>query len=380
MEGIALALGVCLILALVSRRLSMPPIPFYIMAGLAIGESGLALVTTSPLSDFFVELGLIFLLFYMGLELKPGRLLAKRSTFLRVGLIDLNVNLAIGFIAALVLGFSLFEAIVVASAFYISSSVIAFASLIENKKLVFREAETIVWMMIFEDIVLILLLVVLHSGFSVPLEVFAKIAVVVALLFAVARWGQGPIRRVLDRDDEIPVLLTFTVVIGTGFFAKAIGIPDTLTVIALGAALSTTNPTMLEQHARPFKDVFLVLFFVFFGISVDFSGHLSLLSIVAVSLVAILSKLISGLLIGRRFHGSTTAGIEIWSNTIARGEFSIILAALYGSAMVSSTIAALVILTSITGSFAAKYSPILKRHWVRLQSRYGFGGVLPFIH
>lgn len=380
MEGIAVALGLCLVLALVSRRFSLPPVPFYILAGLALGKSGLALVTPSPVSDFFVDLGLVFLLFYVGLELRPDRILAKRSAFLKAGLIDLNVNLALGFAAALALGFSLQDAIIVASAFYISSSVIAFTSLVENKKLVFRESETVVWMMVFEDVVLIFLLVVLHSGFTIPFDVIVRFAVVAAVFFLVCRWGKGAIRRVLDREDELPVLFTFTLVVAAAFFARAVDIPDTLTVIALGAALSTIAPAALERQARPFKDVFLVLFFVFFGISVEFSGEVSLAAIAAVSLFAVLSKLLSGVLVGREIHGSTAAGIEIWSNTIARGEFSIILAALYGSAAASSTIAGIVVATSVAGSFAAKYSPFLKRHWARLRSRFGLKATHHLMH
>ncbi|MDD3934259.1 cation:proton antiporter [Methanoculleus sp. UBA303] len=380
MEEIAIALGISLILALVSRRLSLPPVPFYILAGLALGKSGLSLVTPSPVSDFFVDLGLVFLLFYVGLELKPDRILAKRSAFLKVGLIDLNINLAIGFVAALALGFPFLDAIVVASAFYISSSVIAFASILENKKMVLRESETVVWMMVFEDIVLVFLIVALHSGFTIPVGIVARFAVVAAIFFLVCRWGKEPIRRILNRDDELPVLLTFTLVVAAAFFAQAIGIPDTLTVIALGAALSTTSPSALERQARPFKDVFLVLFFVFFGISVEFSGEIGLAAIAAVSLLAVLSKLISGVLIGRQIHGSATAGIEIWSNTIARGEFSIIIAALYGSAAATSIIAGIVVATSVAGSFAAKYSPILKQHWARLRSRFGLKATRPLMH
>ena len=179
----------------------------------------------------------------------------------RVGLIDLNVNPRL-FVAALAL-IPLPDAVVVASAFYISSSVLAFASILENKKMVFRESETVVWMMVFEDIVLVLLIVILHSGFTIPVSMIARFAVVAAVLFLACRWGKRAIRRALDRDDELPVLITFTMVVAAAFVARAIDIPDTLTVIALGAALSTTAPAALERQARPFKDVFLVLFFVF---------------------------------------------------------------------------------------------------------------------
>ncbi len=87
--------------------------------------------------------------------------------------------------------------------------------------------------------------------------------------------------------------------------------------------------------------------------------------ILALSILAIISKLVSGLLIGNVVHGSKRSGIEIWTNTIGRGEFSIALAALYGSPVVSSAIAAMVIITSIVGSFSAKYSGPLQDLFIR---------------
>ena len=62
-------------------------------------------------------------------------------------------------------------------------------------------------------------------------------------------------------------------------------------VIALGAALATTDPDAFEQHARPFKDVFLVMFFVFFGVTIDFSGGLNWSIIAIICALAVLSKL-----------------------------------------------------------------------------------------
>jgi CPA2 family monovalent cation:H+ antiporter-2 len=67
------------------------------------------------------------------------------------------------------------------------------------------------------------------------------------------------------------------------------------------------------------------------------------------------------MLIGLTIHGSAMSGVEIWTNTISRGEFSIALAVLYGSPLVGATIATMVIVTSIVGSFAAKYSTWMRR-------------------
>ena len=376
MEGIAIALLVCLVLALITRYFSVPPIPFYIIAGILIGQSGLRLVGADPLSDFFTHLGLLFLLFFMGLELKPGRILSNGSSFFLSGIIDLNVNMIIGVVAAYLLGFGLTEALVVGAAFYISSTAMTLASLIENRKLILRESETIVWMMIFEDLVLLVFLTLLSASNQSPFFMLAKILAMFAIFYAIVRYGKELVVEVLERDDELPVLFTFTAVVVTAGVSQLIGIPDTLMVIALGVALSSTDPIAFEQHAKPFKDVFLILFFVFFGITVNFSGSAPILMIVAISIFAVLSKFLSGIIIGKVVHRSSVSGIEIWANTIGRGEFSIALAALYGSPLVSTTIAAMVIITSIVGSFTAKYSNRMKKSLTKFGKRKG---ILPHI-
>lgn len=366
MEGIVLALSVCLVLALITKKLSLPSIPFYIIAGLSLGQSGLSLVGIDEVSLFLTHMGLLFLLFFMGLEIKPGRIWSNQKEILKTGLLDLHINVAIGFLAAFALGFSLYDALIVAAAFFISSTAMAVTSLVENHKLLMREAETVVWLMVFEDIVVILLLAFIGTSSEHPLVVLAKILAVLAVILAVTRFGKEYIISVLKRDDELPVLLTFSVVLGIAGLASAWGIPESFMVIAFGTILGTIDPVSFEIHSRPFKDVFLVVFFVFFGITTDlFAGGVSLAAILAISVLAVVSKFVSGLAIGKYVHKNRDSGVEIWSNTTGRGEFSIAIAALYGSAVVSSTVAAMVIVTSIVGSFAAKYSKNLQQFLIR---------------
>jgi monovalent cation:H+ antiporter-2, CPA2 family len=365
MEGLIIALFVCLVLLIITKYLSWPVIPFYIIAGIALGASGLNIVQVSEASTFFAELGLIFLLFFMGLEIKPERILSNQKTFFSSGLIDLNINMIIGFLAAYLLGFTFTESLVIASAFFISSTAMTVASLVENKKLMMREAETIVWMMVFEDIVLIIFLTLLSTSLTNPLVFIGKIAVILLAFYLISHFGKKFIRKIVSRDDELPVFLTFAAVVIIALGSKAIGVPETLMVIAFGTALASTDSAAFEAQARPFKDVFLIIFFVFFGVAVDFSGGIPLTLIIVISLLAIVSKLVSGILIGKIVHGKAGSGIEIWANTIGRGEFSIALAALYGSAVVSSAIAAMVIITSIVGSFSAKYSGPLQDLLIR---------------
>jgi CPA2 family monovalent cation:H+ antiporter-2 len=369
MEGIVLTLFVCLILALVTKYLSVPPIPFYIMAGVLLGRSGLGLVTEDPICTFFSDMGLIFLLFFMGLGLKLERIAANRTAVLTSGIIDLNVNMLIGFVAASLFGFTLVESAVIAAAFYISSTAMAVTSLIENRKLMLREAETVIWLMMFEDLVLIVFLAIVSAANQNPLLLFLKIAGVLALLYALAHWGKEFLISILDRDDELPILFTFAAVLTTASFSMFLEVPKTMMVIALGAAFATTDPDAFEEHARPFKDVFLVTFFVIFGATIDLSGGANLLMILVISLLAVLSKFVSGTITGLVIHGSAISGIEIWGNTIGRGEFSIALAYLCGSPIVVTTIAGVVILTSIVGSFTAKYSTGLRRGLLHMGRR-----------
>jgi CPA2 family monovalent cation:H+ antiporter-2 len=368
MEGIVLALFLCLLLALVTKYLSIPPIPFYIIGGVLLGKSGLALVTSDEISRFFSQMGLLFLLFFMGLELKLERIAANRSAVLTSGIIDLNINMLIGFIAAYIFGFSLLESIVIASAFYISSTAMTITSLVENRKLMMREAETVIWLMVFEDLVLIIFLAVISAGDQNPLLFLLKIAAVLAILYAVAHYGKEFLISLLDRSDELPILFTFGAVLTTASFSMYLGVPETMMVIALGAALATTDPDAFEQHARPFKDVFLVVFFVFFGLTINLAIGVDMIMILSISLLAVASKFISGILTGIYIHESALAGIEIWGNTIGRGEFSIALAVLYGSPLVATTIAAMVIVTSIVGAFTAKYCTGLRK-WIAMPGR-----------
>jgi len=361
MEGFIIALFVCLVLALISKYLSVPAIPFYILAGIVLGKAGLGIVQSDEISQFFSEIGLLFLLFFMGLGLKLDRMIADPSKLLTAGIIGLIVDMGIGFTAAYLLGFTLLESFIIGTAFYITSTAIVITTLIENRKLMMKEAELIIWLEVFEDIVLIAIIALLSSGNKDLLYFFLKIVLALGMMYAIAHYGKEFLVSILDRDDETPILFTFAAVLTTAALAIVFGVPDSMMVIALGAALATTDPEAFEQHARPFKDVFLVMFFVFFGVTINFSASTDLFSILILCLLAVVSKFISGMLIGITIYGSAMSGLEIWANTISRGEFSIALAVLYGSAVVGTVIAALVIFTTIVGAFTAKYSTWMRR-------------------
>jgi CPA2 family monovalent cation:H+ antiporter-2 len=369
MYQITIALAACVIVALFCRRYAIPPIPFYIITGLLLGTAGFGIVQESEISEWIAHMGLLFLLFTMGLHIHPGEVAKRRGSFVIAGMIDLSVNFTVGFAVALLIGLPFFDAVVLAGAFYISSSAIALSSLIDNRKLGFRESDTIIWLMVFEDIALIALLILLTAQDVSPLRTVGIIAIATIIAFTSARILQEPLRQFFAREDELPILAVFSAVLLTVAVSEVTAVPDSLLVIILGSAISFAAADRAEVIARPFREVFLVIFFVFFGISVSLTGMPPLFIVVLVIALALITKLISGLIIGKVIHGKVLSGIDIWADTTSRGEFSILLALLYGSPAVVPMVAAMVVITSCIGSFTGKYSVHMRRWCGRIAGK-----------
>lgn len=344
---------ICSALALVAKRISFPAIPAYIIAGILLGSSGLGIIKGDEVSRSIAEIGVIFLLFYIGLHINPREISEKRKTIVSAGTYDFVVNFSLTFAFAMLAGFSFQQSFLLASAIYISSSAIVIQSLIENRKLIMREAETVVWIMVFEDIV-IAVLIILNSLDPSTLLMFAlKLAVFTGITYFLSNHMPKYAESVFSRDDEVPALLAFSLAMLGLAFEEFFHIPAAYAALMLGMMLSGIR--RVEEVILPFKDVFLILFFFFFGITAEVSGKDLALGII-LSMLAISGKLISGILTGIRVFGSWRSGIEIGLDTIARGEFSIFLAFAFGDERIVSAITTAVIITSITGAMLSKHS------------------------
>jgi len=365
----------CLALGLVSKYLRQAAIPAYIIAGIILGKSGFKLITSYDLIQWLGEIGVILLMFYIGLEFnfkgikEPGTLFA--------GCTDFGVNFITGFSLGLLIGLTLVEAFILASAVYISSSAIAISSLIENKRLIYPEAETVVWLMVFEDIVLAILLVVLTSIVSgslamIPVSLAATLVLIVFILTLFRRLSNF-ISPLFERDDEIPILLIFALLFGFSAIAYLLSISlhchisEVIVAFFLGSALSGVKSLKwLLGDTIAFKNLFLTIFFFSFGMlfQIQFatlSSAYFVLALLALITLSILGKFASGALIGKRLHGSLETGLRVGAYTTPRGEFSIVLLAVVigtrtgNYELLVSLVVAYVIILSIVGSGFAKH-------------------------
>jgi len=379
---LAIVMVSCLALGLASKYLRQASIPAYIIAGIILGRSGLDLISSDASYDFISwlgKIGVILLMFYIGLEFNYKGIKEPRRLF--AGCTDFAVNFSVGFLLGLVIGLSLIEAFILASAVYISSSAIVISSLIENKRLIYPEAETVVWLMVFEDIILAILLVVLTSVMvgslaMIPVSLAATLLLIVFILALIRRLSNF-IAPLFERDDEIPILLIFALIFGFSALAYLMGIllhchiSEVIVAFFLGSALAGVKSfRKLFGTIISFKNLFLTIFFFSFGMMFQFqfaalNSADFVLALLALIFLSIVGKFVSGAIIGKRLHGSLETGLRVGAYTTPRGEFSVvlimvvmeigILELLPSIELLLSLVVAYVIILSIMGSFFAKH-------------------------
>ena len=355
----------CLALGLASKYLRQASIPAYIITGILLGRSGFDLISSYEFVQWLGKIGVILLMFYIGLEFNFKGIRAGGRSF--AGCVDFFVNFLTAFLLGLVIGFRPIEAFILASAVYISSSAIVISSLIENKRLIDPEAETVVWLMVFEDIILAILLVILTSVLSGDLAMIpfslAKTLLLIVFILAFIKGLSNFISPLFERDDEIPILLIFALIFGFSAIAHIMCVSELIVAFFLGSALSGIKSSKkLHGAIVSFKNLFLTIFFFSFGMILVFTKLPSqgfVLALIALIVLSIFGKFVSGAIIGKRVHGSLETGLKVGAYTTPRGEFSIMLA-MIGMEMgitgvLPSLIAAYVVILSIIGSYFAKH-------------------------
>src|SRR5262245_12358079 len=328
-----LALTVSLLggLGLVASRFGLSAIPAYLLAGLLLGPNeprALSLVRPSEVTDFVAELGIVFLLFFLGLEFTLGRLARSRRHAVVGGGVDLLVNGGLGLLVGLIAFGIGFSGIVLAAAIYVSSSAITVKGLIDFQRLADDETDLVLAILVAEDVVIALVLGFAAGGSAL---VLAKAIGFVAVSLAASRWLSRPIDALLDRlPREFFLLAVFAFLVGMAAVAQELGLSEAIGALMAGIVLAETSVREeIEERFFSFRDVFAALFFFVFGLSIDVGaiGEVGWLLAAAV-VVALVGKVAAGQLAGR-FGGlsrrqSFNAGIAL----VAHGEFTIVLAQL----------------------------------------------------
>lgn len=337
--GLGAGLVLAGLLAKAGQRFGLPTVPFFMAAGLLLGPhtAGPALIEHPESLELVAALGLIFLLFSIGVEFPAEHVLASGWRLFASAGAYIGLNVGGGLILGASLGWGSAEALVVAGAVGISSSAIVTKLLIELRRLANAETPTILGIIVIEDIFLAIYLAVLHpvlggasSAAAIAVEFGRSFGFILLLIF-LARFGARLVGTIIgsDEDELLTVLFVGVAVLVAGVSA-GLGVSDAIGALMIGLVISRTElRERIERLMLPLRDAFAALFFFAFGLSIDvgtFGGVAG--PVLAAAALTLFLNLIAGVITGRLLGFNQRAAANIGLSLLGRGEFSLILAAL----------------------------------------------------
>jgi monovalent cation:proton antiporter-2 (CPA2) family protein len=319
------------------KRLGLSSVLGYIVAGAAIGPWGLKLAGDVESVRDYAEIGIVMLLFLIGLELLPSRLWELRRSVFGFGAAQVAATGAALGLAAWVLGVTPGAAAVIGFGLALSSTAIGLQILIERKQLATPQGRAGFAVLLFQDLAVIPLLAVLpvltvgDADASRSTGVFAPLLTVLlfAVVVAAGRYLLRPYFRTLAEagSQEVFTAGALLVVLAVGVFMHKLGVSMALGAFVAGMLLADSEYRhQIEADIEPFKGLLLGLFFMAVGMSVNFGliGEESLkIATLVVALVAVKAAIVFAL--ARTFGEETPSAYALAVVLSQGGEFAFVL-------------------------------------------------------
>jgi len=359
----AVVLGLALLTRL-ANRFAFSAIPLYLLAGLALGKGGLVPLT---IDDNFVrmgsEIGVLLLLFMLGLEYTGEQLRRELRSGLPAGLVDLALNFPPGFLVGLLLGWDPLGCVLLGGITYNTSSSVAAGVLTDLGRTSYPETRVVISISVIEDLAMALFVplvgvLLLRQQLATAVgSVLLALAVVGAALFVAMRYGRALSRLASRRSEEAALFAVLGLVLLVAGLAQRLQVSAGIGAFLVGIAISGPMVKQMRRQIGPLRDLFAAIFFLFFGLQIDPAALLPVL-VPAAGLGALgaATKMLAGWWAARRASISPTGCLRAGAVLVARGEFSIVLASLGVAAGLQpqlGTLAAAFIL------FSALVGPIL---------------------
>lgn len=257
------------------RRLGLPPILGYLIVGILFGEHTLGWIPGGHAVELLAELGVVFLLFMIGLEISIPHLLAMRRVLLGLGGLQVILSTLSTIVLAMLAGMGWQSALAVGGALSLSSTAIAIKQLQDQLEIHAPHGRNALGILLFQDLAVVPFLVaipILASGGdsmgSAMLFALAKAILAFLLMFAAGRWLLRPILGWVTSSYSIE-LFTLTILLmalATAWLTQQMGLSLALGAFLAGVMLAETEYRhQIETEIRPFRDVLLGLFFVTVG-------------------------------------------------------------------------------------------------------------------
>ncbi len=340
---IGLAITLIAIVGFLSNKLNFSVIPFYILIGMAVGPHAphigiidLRFIESSVFINFMGRLGVLFLLFYLGLEFSVTRLIKSGRSILIGGTFYVLLNFSSGLLLGWIMGLPIKETIVVCGIMTSSSTVIVAKVLIDLKRTANPETEIIMGMIMFDDLFIAIHISILSglllSGSSSVWGILSTSLVALFFILAILIGGKRVVKYIDKLLNIQSTELFLLVVIGVLFlvagFSEKLHVAEAIGALLVGLIMAeSVHAKKIEHNILPFRDFFGAIFFFSFGLSIDplSLGGGAIMAVIA-AVLTILGNIIAGIFSGRLSKISNQASANIGFTLSARGEFSIIMA------------------------------------------------------
>lgn len=343
--NLSVSLVLALALGLVTERLRLSPIVGYLLAGIALGPQTPGMVADPEMAAQFAEIGVVLLMFGVGLHFNLDDLLAVKGIAIPGAVGQILVASALGTLAAVAFGLDIISGLVIGIAISVASTVVLIRVLMDNDVLHTNQGHIAVGWLIVEDIFTVLVLVMLPGMASVLGQdeaagggilialvwAVGKIALLGLLVVAVGRkaipWLLRQVARTRSRELFTLAVLAVALAIATGS-AVVFGVSMALGAFLAGMIVGQTEVShQAASDALPMRDAFAVLFFVSVGMLFDPQVLLDapglLLALLGIILVA---KPLAALLIVFALRYTTQTALTVAIALAQIGEFSFLLA------------------------------------------------------
>ena len=324
--------------SLLFSKLKQPVVVGQLLAGMMIGPFGLGLIRDLNTINLLASVGIILLLFTVGLELDPLEIRRIGPESIILAVVELAITFGAVFAVAVVLGLSYLESLFVAVVVSPTSTAIMGKLLMETNSLRARESHFVLTASIIEDFAIIVVLLLLPGlvaansqvAVSDMLVFVLKGLLLIGVIFAFG-WKVAP--KIIDRMSlgkkdyqETAFLLALSFGFAFALLSSYLGFSPAIGAFLVGLMIRGRQANFIMEKVGPIKDLFIVLFFVSMGALINLGALFTLtLPIIAVLVVAILGKFV-GAWIGARMSFARNDAVKVGTSMLPRGEFSFVVA------------------------------------------------------
>jgi len=361
------------------RKLRLPPMLGYLLVGMVIGPYGFVWAENSTATQDFAEIGVVFLMFSIGLEFSLPKLKSMRKTLFGLGLAQVFVTILSTMLAGWVsawllpayLQISWQAAFALGSAFSMSSTAIISKLLVERLEIDTAHGRQIFGILLFQDLALVPLLIIVpalaahddHLWATLGTAITKATLVLVLLLFLGKKIMRSWFRLVVMlRSQELFMLNLLLVTLGSAWITEKAGLSMALGAFVAGMLISETEyKHQVEEDIKSFRDVLLGLFFVTIGMLLNVGMVIEYWwAVLGLLIIPVAYKFGLVVLLARLFGNSTGVALRIGLALAQAGEFGFVLLSQMSSLNLMSPLQTQLVLASMVLSMWV--APFLIEH------------------